>query len=987
MEFGITVDDIGTLIQDRNVEDLTKVGGLKQLEKDLKTDLKTGLSEENEGSLFAERIEVFSDNTYPEPPHETFLQLFLGAWSDTAVIILTIAAIVSLIVGIVEYVSTPEGEEKEPSWIEGLAVFMAVLIVALVSSINNYSKDKQFRKLSKEEGKIEVSVIRDGELKQILISHVMVGDVISLKTGGQIPADGIYIDGFDLYLDESAMTGEPIDVRKSDESPFLLSGCKVSRGVGKMLAIAVGVNSEWGKTLAGLTKPAEETPLQEKLEKLVVLIGKIGSGVAGAVFIILVIYWIIDIFVEKKHGDQVNVASFQGLLHALIIAITVIVVAVPEGLPLAVTISLAYSMGQMMKDNNLVRHLSACETMGGATNICSDKTGTLTENRMTVLRGVVAGVEFKGKDDIPKLNKKLNSDLCDLFGEGLSLNSDANLKKKEDGTIEFVGSKTEGALLVFADKLGYDYNKIRAEHTIHRLFAFSSARKRMSIMVPVPEPDKKKKKKLEKLGKEFVDEEQDYRLHIKGAPEILLEYCTHIVNQNFEVREITKDDVDFHLKKVEEFATKGFRTLGIGYKEFHGGKAWPIDKPQRVEKDVIFIGVLGIEDPPRPGVKEAVITCQTAGIFVRMVTGDNILTAKKIAEDICILTDGGLAMEGPDFRKLGPKELDDILPRLQVLARSSPTDKYILVKRLRTNGEVVAVTGDGTNDAPALKEADVGLSMGKCGTEVAKQASDIVILDDNFTSIVQSVKWGRSVFDNIKKFLQFQLTVNIVALLTAFASAVFRFGTPLTAVQLLWVNLIMDTMAALAFSTEKPTDLLLKRRPYGRQGGLLTKIMYRNIIATSIYQFGVLMVLLFLFDSNGNHLLISGADNGQLYDKHPNIHYTVIFNTFVFLQIFNEFNSRKCDRSYNVFDGLFKNYIFCSIIGVTLLVQFLVVQFTGLFTKCAPLNFNQWMLSVTLGFILLPYGALIRAVTTPYIPKETWEIPADPNNIFERTKK
>jgi len=336
---------------------------------------------------------------------------------------------------------------------------------------------------------------------------------------------------------------------------------------------------------------------------------------------------------------------------------------------------------------------------------------------------------------------------------------------------------------------------------------------------------------------------------------------------------------------------------------------------------------------------------------------------------------------------LGPKDLDDILPRLQVLARSSPTDKFILVRRLRALGEVVAVTGDGTNDAPALKEADVGLSMGICGTQVAKHASDIVILDDNFTSIVQSVKWGRSVFDNIRKFLQFQLTVNVVALLTAFFGAIFRFGTPLTAVQLLWVNLIMDTMAALAFSTEKPTTDLLDRRPYGREGALISKVMWRNIISQSIYQFGMLLVLLFLYDERGNHLLIAGADIGQHYDKHPNIHFTMIFNTFVFAQVFNEFNSRKVNRSYNVYSNLFKNYIFVVIIFITVLVQFLVVQFTGLFTKCEPLNFNQWMLSVTLGFLSLPWATFVRLVVTPCLPLEFWEIPADPDNVFQKKRQ
>jgi len=356
---------------------------------------------------------------------------------------------------------------------------------------------------------------------------------------------------------------------------------------------------------------------------------------------------------------------------------------------------------------------------------------------------------------------------------------------------------------------------------------------------------------------------------------------------------------------------------------------------------------------------------------------------KKIARDCNILTEGGIAMEGKDFRNLQEEEMDDIIARLQVLARSSPEDKYMLVKRLRTSGQVVAVTGDGTNDAPALKEADVGLSMGITGTQVAKIASDIVIIDDNFTSIINSVKWGRSVYDNIRKFLQFQLTVNVVALLLAFFGAIFKFGTPLTAVQLLWVNLIMDTMAALALSTEQPTDDLLLRKPYGRGGSLITKIMIRNILSQAIYQFVLLMLLLFCLDDRGYHKFLYGVEAGYKYIGQANTHYTIIFNTFVFFQVFNEFNSRTVDRKLNIFENLFTNWIFISIIVLTVVVQFLMVQSFGNFTQCVPLTLLQWATSVSLAYFTLPIGYLVRIFVTPRIPVEDWEIPVkDNNNIF-----
>jgi len=346
------------------------------------------------------------------------------------------------------------------------------------------------------------------------------------------------------------------------------------------------------------------------------------------------------------------------------------------------------------------------------------------------------------------------------------------------------------------------------------------------------------------------------------------------------------------------------------------------------------------------------------------------------------LTEGGIAMEGYEFRKLDPTSLDNVLPRIQVLARSTPDDKLLFVQRLRALGEIVAVTGDGTNDAPALKEADVGLSMGG-GTQIAKQASKIVILDDNFNSIVHSVKWGRSVYDNIRKFIQFQTTVNVVALLVAFWGAVFRFGTPLTAVQLLWVNLIMDTLAALAFSTEAPTDELLKRRPYGRGSNLISGVMWRNIISQSIYQFAIEMLLLFAVDAHGNHLIISGALDGRLYNGAPNPHYTIIFNTFVFCQIFNEFNSRKCDRKSNVFDHLFTNYMFLIIIGVTIAFQVLMVELFGLFANTAPLSLNQWMLSISFGYLCIPFASIIRLVITPCLPVDPNEIPCDEEHLFK----
>jgi len=435
---------------------------------------------------------------------------------------------------------------------------------------------------------------------------------------------------------------------------------------------------------------------------------------------------------------------------------------------------------------------------------------------------------------------------------------------------------------------------------------------------------------------------------------------------------------------ITNLAKKGLRTLCLAFRDFSESQEWgQSEDGNAFEEDLVCLAIVGIEDPLREEVPHSVELCQHAGITVRMVTGDNILTASKIARDCYILTDKGQAIEGPDFAKLTDDEVDDLLPDLQVLARSSPADKYRLVTRLIANGEVVAVTGDGTNDAPALNAADVGLAMGIAGTEVAKQAADIIIMDDNFASIVKSVMWGRCVYDNIRKFLQFQLTVNVVALVVAFIGAVTDYGTPLTAVQLLWVNLIMDTMAALALGTEKPTLDLLNRKPYGRSGKLITWIMWRNIIGQAVFQIAILFAILYAVDGNGHHLMFPGVNSGkELQDQEkPSVHYTMVFNTFVFLQVFNEINARKVNQEMNVFNGILSNPVYCAVILVTALVQALIVEFGGNAIHTVHLNWIQWFYCIGIAYMTLPYGFFLRLI---HVPLETWEVEQGPFEKFEQ---
>eukprot|EP01126_Amoeba_proteus_P060211 TRINITY_DN7940_c0_g1_i1.p1 TRINITY_DN7940_c0_g1~~TRINITY_DN7940_c0_g1_i1.p1 ORF type:complete len:1036 (+),score=226.04 TRINITY_DN7940_c0_g1_i1:730-3837(+) len=965
----------------------TRFGGLKKLSRDLKTDLRSGICGEPD---LGHRVAAFGENKNPEPPHASWLELFLDALQDVALIILIVAALVALVAGLLEQFLV--GDENEQEWIEGVAILVTVMIVAVVTATNDYTKDIQFRALKQSQSDRKVRVLRDGSEQFISIFNVVVGDIVRLFRGDQIPADGLLIPGLEeLSVDESPLTGESRPQVKNEENPFLYSGCFVTKGSGEMLVVAVGPQTEWGRTLALVADEHPPTPLQVKLEDLVVLIGKVGIGVASVVFFVLLIYYIVasvhpHVIVECS--DEINnltctkpynlsnpgtciplchnythvpgqpnhvyipskwrASSLLELLSSFIIAVTIVVVAVPEGLPLAVTISLAYSVKQMQKDNNLVRHLSACEVMGGATNICSDKTGTLTEGKMSVTETWIGGNPYHTSQEL--CTSKLPQSLETLLRDSLCLNNDDGELSRKDGKVEFLGNPTECALLVLAEKFGVDYKKLQVQYPPVRKWGFTSARKRMSTV---------------------VSKEGRYRLYCKGAAEIILDRCSaYLLNGNIE---LLYDGLRRKLRgQIEGYASQGLRALTLAYRDLESSFALEASKDgEGYEEDLVLVGIVAIEDKLRDEVPDSVRLCQRAGITVRMITGDNIITAKKIATDCFILTPEGSAMEGPDFEKLTDAEACKALETLQVLARSRPVDKFRLVTLLTQMGEVVAVTGDGTNDAPALSAADVGLAMGS-GTEVAKDAADIIIIDDNFASIVKSVMWGRCIYDNIRKFLQFQLTVNIVALVVAFFGAVTGFGTPLTAVQLLWVNLIMDTMAALALGTEKPTKQLLLRHPYGRQGKLITPIMIRNILGQSVFQLVILFCILYAVDKNGNHKWFPGVPTGRelAEEGKPSVHYTILFNTFVLCQVFNEINSRRVDTNLNVFEGMLTNWLFVGIIAFTCIVQILIVQFGGLAIRTVPLEGVHWAYCVGIAFFSLPWGFLLRLIP---VPLEEWE--------------
>ncbi|XP_070791270.1 plasma membrane calcium-transporting ATPase 3 isoform X13 [Pituophis catenifer annectens] len=995
--FGCTLSELRSLMELRGAEALQKVQetytDVNGLCRRLKTSPTEGLSD-NTADL-EKRRQIYGQNFIPPKKPKTFLQLVWEALQDVTLIILEIAAIISL--GLSFY--APPGEESEvcgnvsgggedegeseAGWIEGAAILLSVICVVLVTAFNDWSKEKQFRGLqSRIEQEQKFTVIRNGQQVQIPVAELVVGDIAQIKYGDLLPADGVLIQGNDLKIDESSLTGESDHVRKSaDKDPMLLSGkqqdgavennqnkAKKQDGAVAMemqpLKSAEGGEMEEREKKKASVPKKEKSVLQGKLTKLAVQIGKAGLVMSAITVIILVLYFIIQTFVidGKTWMGECTPVYVQYFVKFFIIGVTVLVVAVPEGLPLAVTISLAYSVKKMMKDNNLVRHLDACETMGNATAICSDKTGTLTTNRMTVVQSYLGDTHYKETPEPSSLTSKI----LDLLVHAIAINSAYTTKilppEKEGGLPRQVGNKTECSLLGFVVDLRRDYQPVREhipEEKLYKVYTFNSVRKSMSTVVCMPDGG--------------------YRLFSKGASEIVLKKCTNILNSNGELRVFRPRDRDEMVKKViEPMACDGLRTICIAYRDFPAGKEPDWDNENDIVIDLTCIAVVGIEDPVRPEVPEAIRKCQRAGITVRMVTGDNINTARAIAAKCGIIQPGEdfLCLEGKDFNRrirnekgeIEQERLDKIWPKLRVLARSSPTDKHTLVKGIidSTIGDqrqVVAVTGDGTNDGPALKKADVGFAMGLAGTDVAKEASDIILTDDNFSSIVKAVMWGRNVYDSISKFLQFQLTVNVVAVIVAFTGACITQDSPLKAVQMLWVNLIMDTFASLALATEPPTEALLLRKPYGRNKPLISRTMMKNILGHAVYQLIIIFTLLFVGE------VIFDIDCGRNAPLHspPSEHYTIIFNIFVMMQLFNEINARKIHGERNVFDGIFSNPIFCSIVLGTFGIQIVIVQFGGKPFSCSPLNTEQWLWCLFVGFGELVWGQVIATIPTSHL--------------------
>jgi len=1031
-----------------------ELGGLYGLSYRLRSSLGHGLIDDEQIDDYKLRKELYGTNHLPLPPCDPIWHHVLEALGDPMLIILIIAGCVSVVTGSLQHAA-------EGGYIEGLAILFSVAVVVFVGSFTNWNQQRSFLRLASTLKGAKITILRHGTQNVYNQDDIFVGDIIFLNPGAMIPADGVLIDNTTIRVNESALTGESDEIVKNKDDPFMSAGTELADGSCSMLVTATGINSTKGKLMKSLAQNQGPTNLQVRLAQIAKLSGYIGLFCAVITFVALVIRWIISIQTHK-FDDEGELMTYKGswnkIIDYFIISVTIIVLAVPEGLPLAITISLSYSMSKMREDQNLVKVLSACETMGNVTAICSDKTGTLTQNKMKIVSMALGGKFWGHQAD----RKEISEPVHQLLIDSIICNSDRRVAQEdmdfsiqpEDWKWQGDGGATETALLSWLSRYhvpsrqAKNIMELRTQERerILAFYPFSSAKKYSSVlMVPPGSEDQKNCRRYYKGAADRVIKSctsmigLDGQVHKIGTLKLpccqtegckrdamcgpsateLVQCDQHRSSQQYAFDAICRFEkagvfcnrwavmgtssekqalyccepahhpvnadmllLDQHpLKLMGNLTRSGLRCIAFAYVddiavEIKDGQL--IDPTDSEESNFTLIGFVGIKDPLRLETKDAVATCQQAGIVVRMVTGDNIDTARFIAQDCGIITHPRhVALEGVDFRqaladqeaykaKTGENNPDflKLVTDLRVMARCHPEDKLELVRFLKNElNYQVAVTGDGSNDSLALKESHVGLAMGIAGTDVAKAAADIIILDDNFSSIVRSVIWGRCVFDNIRKFLQFQCAVNLCALTFVLVSAIIDGQEPLKPVQLLWVNLIMDSVGALGLGTESPKPTLLARKPYRPDGPLISFFMWKNIIGQALCQLAILLMILYQGSEWGGAQFwgTPGQDN---YNK--KLHYTLIFNVFVWFQICNEISSRKVNPGeFNILSGFMDTYWFCAIILASIGMQALMVEVLGSFASTVSLPWKLWVISVVLGLSQFVTGFILRLIPSP----------------------
>lgn len=867
---------------------------------------KTGT--DSEKGLNPEQVEksrsTYGTNSFVRQSHESLAKRIWDASTEPMLVMLIFAAIITLAVNITRYFTG-----GEYNFLECVGIFAAIALSVVITIITEGKSAKAFEALNKINEDTLIKVIRNGEPQLITQREIVVGDIIMIETGDKIVADGRLFSSNDLSVDESALTGESLPVKKDAEfvcqkstpvaerANMLYSGCFVSAGNGQMLVTGVGNDTEFGQIAQELSSIEKTTtPLQEKLDKLGKQITVLGASAAAIVFAIEVLQFVMN--------GQLNLDTVS---DAFITSIVLIVAAVPEGLPTIVAVSLALNIIKMSKENALVKKMIACETIGCVNIICSDKTGTLTENRMTVQK-IYTGGELIDPEQLK--DEMLLKNYC--------INSNANISE-EDGSWSFIGNPTEGSLLAAAAKAGVDYQELRHAADIVRVFPFSSQNKDMSTIV-------------RENGKEI--------LYVKGNPEKIISLCTGISEEEKEK--------NFHL--MEEFQNKAGRLLAFAHKELEG--QYNDEEQDEVEQGLIYDGFVVISDPLSPDVYESIRNCRSAGIEVKMLTGDNIRTARAIANELHMLDDDHIAVEAADIEKLTDEELKEALKKIQVIARSTPLVKMRVVKLLKEQGNVVAVTGDGINDAPAIKHADVGIAMGIAGTDVTKEASDMVLLDDSFSTIIKAVQWGRGIYENFKRFIQFQLTVNVSSVVVVICSILAGFSAPFTALELLWINIIMDGPPALTLGLEPIRPDLLKHKPTRRNENIISKKMLLRIFVN-----GIFISVIFMLQHFKNFL---GAA--------PEEEATVLFTLFVLFQLFNAFNCRELDDT-PMFKNLLKNKLMLGVFLLVLILQGIITQFGAAVFETVPLSAAMWGKMLLTAFTVIILNEGIKAVKRLFVRK------------------
>ncbi|QUH21965.1 cation-translocating P-type ATPase [Alkaliphilus sp. B6464] len=880
-------------------------------------------------------------NEFTPPKKESFFTRLLDNLKDPMILILLVATFISLSTNVYLHYSNQHSD-----FIESIAILLAVMLSTTIAMTMEGKSQKAFETLNQINDNIKVKVLRDRKIIYLLKRELVVGDIVFLETGDKAPADGRLIEAFNLKINESMLTGESDDVKKNaelvlddDKTPLgerknmVFGGTFVTEGKGTMIVTSVGDDTEMGRIAEGLKDSEEdETPLQEKLGDLGKKISLIGTFAAGIIFVIKII--------KMMNGEGITAPE---VINAFIVSITLIVAAVPEGLPTMISMTLSLNMQKMAKNNSLVKKLIACETVGSINVICSDKTGTLTENKMTV-------VDIYSNGKLIKPDQLQSGHMIENF----AINSTANLQIKDEKH-EFIGNATECSLLEAFTKticslsptkcINYmkegtlceskcskylndkevisNYEDLRHNAEVAYQYAFSSDRKMMSTVI--------------KNGETFT-------VYTKGASEKILDLCTKVAI-NGQIMNLT-DEIKVELvSEIEKLQSQAKRVLGFAHREV-AEMDW-LNEQIKIEDEFIFDGFVGIADPLRKEVYDAVRESRAAGVDLKILTGDNKVTATAIANELEILDADALVLEAHEIEDMSDEELLNIIDRIKVIARSKPMTKQRIVDVLKKKGDVVAVTGDGINDAPALKKADCGIAMGIAGTEVSKEAADIVLLDDSFSSIVTSIFWGRGIYENFQRFIQFQLTVNVVAFLTAFLAEIFGFPMPFTALELLWVNIVMDGPPALTLGLEPPRKHLMKKEPIKRDASIVTKDMLSRIILHGLFMVGMLIFLLVArpFGDPSN-------ETQQL---------TITFTTFVMFQIFNAFNSREFGTD-SVFKNLFHNKIMLVTIFATFLIQVAVTQFGGSIFKTVPLDLVTWIRIVGFSSTIIIFGELVKVV-------------------------